>query len=62
MSKSVLIEFAPSKFKKKINKHPKFDHNSDIQQQFEHFEYEMNQTLNRHAGGFITFFNKYDVS
>ena len=45
-----------------MNKHPKFDHNSDIQQQFEHFEYEMNQTLNRHAGGFITFFNKYDVS
>ena len=39
-----MIEFAPSKYQK-VNKHPKFDDNFDIQRQLEHFKYEMNRTL-----------------
>ena len=34
------MEFATSK-QQKVNKHPKFDDNFDIQGQLEHFEYEM---------------------
>ena len=44
MSKSVLIEFAPSKLQK-VNKHPKFNNNFNIWHQLEHIEYDMNQTL-----------------
>ena len=29
---------------KKVNEHPKFDKNFDIQRQLEHFKYEVNQT------------------
>ena len=47
--KSVLIEFAPSKWQK-VNKHLKFNNNFDIHCQLEHFEYEMNQTLNEGPG------------
>ena len=41
--KSVLIEFAPSRYQK-VNKHPKFDNNFDIRRQLEHFEYDINRT------------------
>ena len=44
MCKSVLIEFAPSKWQK-VNKHSKFDNNFNIQLKLELFEYEMNRTL-----------------
>ena len=39
-----MVEFTPSKYQK-VNKHPKFDNNCDIQCQLEHFEYDMNRTL-----------------
>ena len=39
----VLIQFAQAE-KQKVNKHPKFDDNFDIQRQLEHIEYEMNWT------------------
>ena len=43
--KSVLIEFAPSKWQK-VNKHLKLDNNYNIRRQSEHFKCEMNRTLN----------------
>jgi hypothetical protein len=39
-----MIELVPSKLQK-VNKHPKFDDNFNIQRQLEHFEYDMNRTL-----------------
>ena len=44
--KSVFIEFAPSKLQK-VNKHQEFDDNFDIRRKLEHFEYEMNWTLDK---------------
>jgi len=38
-----MIEFAPSK-KQKVNKNQKFNDNSDIQRQLEHFDYDMNRS------------------
>ena len=42
---SFLIKICPEAEQQKVNKHPKFDVNSDIQQQLVHFEYEMDRTL-----------------
>ena len=39
----VLIDFAQAELQK-VNKHPKFDTNFDIQRQLDHLEYDMNRT------------------
>ena len=39
----VFNKFAKAEHQK-VNKHPKFDANFDIQRQLEHFEYDMNRT------------------
>ena len=39
----VIYKFAPEE-QKKVNKHPKFVDNFDIQHQLEHFEYDIDLT------------------
>ena len=39
----VFDKFAKAEYQK-VNKHPKFNANFDIQHQLEHFEYDMNRT------------------
>ena len=40
----VFDKFAKAEYQK-VNKHPKFEANFDIECQLEHFEYEMNRTF-----------------
>ena len=43
-----------------VNKHTKFDNNFDIRCQLEHFEYEMNRTLNLKLFMTLLFLINYD--
>ena len=41
----VFGKFAQAEYHQKVKKHPNFDANFDIRLQLEHFEYDMNRTL-----------------